>query len=106
MAVKARQMTKVSEDNWRKLEIACAIRGGQLLFSSLQILLLPESVPKVARSSFFFFFLKRKPQIQIFGSQFKLKTTKPKDMTTFFVSLVGTSLIRELKITKIEVLVA
>ena len=50
----ARQVTKVSKENWRELEIACAIRRGQLLFSSLQMLLLPGSVPKVAR--FFFFF--------------------------------------------------
>ena len=92
----ARQVTKVSKENWRELEIACAIRRGQLLFSSLQMLLLPGSVPKVAR---FFFFLR--PQIQIFGSQFKLKTTtKRKDTTTLFCRLVGTSLIYELKITK------
>lgn len=78
MAVKARQMTKVSEDNWRKLEIACAIRGGQLLFSSLQILLLPESVPKVARSSFFFFFFKEEATNPDFWQPIQIKNNKTK----------------------------
>ena len=51
-----RQVTKVSKGNWRELEIARAFRRGQLLFSSLQMLLLPGSVPKVTRFFFFFFF--------------------------------------------------
>ena len=54
----ARQVTKVSKGNWRELEIARAFRKGHLLFSSLQMLLLPGSVPKVTRFFIYFFFLR------------------------------------------------
>lgn len=69
----ARQVTKVSKENWRELEIACAIRRGQLLFSSLQMLLLPGSVPKVAR----FFFL-REATNPDFWQPIQIKNNKTK----------------------------
>ena len=95
----ARQVTKMSKGNWRELEIACAFRRGQLLFSSLQVLLLPGSVPKVTR---FFFFLREATKPNFWQPiQIKNKDSKTKrKLHTFFGRLVGTSLMYELKLTK------
>lgn len=96
----ARQVTKVSKGNWRELEIARAFRRGQLLFGSLQMLLLPGSVPKVTR--LFFFFLREATKPEFWQPiQIKNKDSKTKrHLHTFFVRLVGTSLMYELKLTK------